>query len=889
MVFFTRFTKHQYVIGAVLLFFMVLALATRAIPALFIQDTGFLHLHDTDSYYTLRQIEVMVNHFPRYNWFDPMTAFPSGKTIAWGPLFPFTAAALCILTGATSRDAIFFISGWVAPLMAMVMVPVMYYLGKQLWSGRAGLAAAGLITIICLHYFSISSYGWTDHHVAEVLFSTVFILMYCTALNYTRKNPVVLTRGATLFFPVIVSIGAGIVWFLALLSSTTVILVLLVMAIYTAIQYMLDYYQGSSADYILIVNGVVLSVTSVLLLLFGIKEPGTSLTHYSIGVVYVHGALIAETVILAFLGRSCSGKKWLYTISLAALAIGGFVLIQINPALSAVSDQALDLVFDSSVYSVGVMETLPWTLANAWENFNFFLVLMAGGLLFMGFTLIKKRESDTVFLVVWSVVMLLVTIQYQRFIYFFIVNVALLAAICIAETLSLREERIRHYLTSAVSGIFPIQALPKDMQEVTSSRSIPKQKEKKGPKHPVQLPSDRVEKLKDILVIFVIITTAAGVVASLSQDLAYGVRTPDHILSPDWTESLKWLGTNSPDTGIDYYRSYDATGFSYPSQSYGIMAVWDAGHWITVFSHRIPITNPFQDHLGGANGTAAFFLGTNESTATAGLRKFSGNYVITDANMAVDTFTNLVPWQSGSTDISGYIKWFLIPDTSDSSRLLKVHRYTEGYFRTMVVRLYSFDGSMTNPGSVHYMEYRIRQVPAPGETAGNVKGYARVITRERILNGSAITPDTPIIREGSDLVPQGYADLFSDKPYEPVEKVPALQHYRLIYESRNNATVTVFPESSPITLPDIRYVKIFEYVNGAHITGEGIIEVPVVTNTGREFVYRQESVNGEFIVPYSTTGNRYEVKATGPYHVTGTGRFIEVAESDVTQGLAVKK
>ncbi|MFA6226076.1 MAG: STT3 domain-containing protein [Methanoregula sp.] len=88
MGFFKRLTKRQYLIGAVLLFFMALALALRAIPALFIHDAVFLYLHDTDSYYTLRQIEVMVNHFPQYNWFDPMTAFRREKPSTGVRLFP---------------------------------------------------------------------------------------------------------------------------------------------------------------------------------------------------------------------------------------------------------------------------------------------------------------------------------------------------------------------------------------------------------------------------------------------------------------------------------------------------------------------------------------------------------------------------------------------------------------------------------------------------------------------------------------------------------------------------------------------------------------------------------------------------------------------------------
>jgi dolichyl-diphosphooligosaccharide--protein glycosyltransferase len=79
-------------------------------------------------------------------------------------------------------------------------------------------------------------------------------------------------------------------------------------------------------------------------------------------------------------------------------------------------------------------------------------------------------------------------------------------------------------------------------------------------------------------------------------------------------------------------------------------------------------------------------------------------------------------------------------------------------------------------------------------------------------------------------------------------------------------------------------VKVFEYVNGARIPGNGIIELPIITNTGRTFIYRQESSGGEFIVPYSTQGNQYEVRATGPYHIVGTSRFINVTEQQITNG-----
>jgi dolichyl-diphosphooligosaccharide--protein glycosyltransferase len=86
----------------------------------------------------------------------------------------------------------------------------------------------------------------------------------------------------------------------------------------------------------------------------------------------------------------------------------------------------------------------------------------------------------------------------------------------------------------------------------------------------------------------------------------------------------------------------------------------------------------------------------------------------------------------------------------------------------------------------------------------------------------------------------------------------------------------------------VKYVKVFEYVKGAHIQGEGIIEVPVITNTGRTFTYQQASVNGEFIVPYSTTGNPYGVKTTAKYRVVSSGRTYEVPESAIMDGALVR-
>jgi len=317
------------------------------------------------------------------------------------------------------------------------------------------------------------------------------------------------------------------------------------------------------------------------------------------------------------------------------------------------------------------------------------------------------------------------------------------------------------------------------------------------------------------------------------------------------------------------------------------MASWDSGHWITFFGHRIPITNPFQDNLAGSNGAAAYFLAQNESDADTILAGLGGRYVIVDSDLAVTTFTNLVPWATGSTDISPYISWFVIPEPDNAKVLEKIHMYNNCYFQTMAARLYNFDGSLTVPGNADYLQYTIRQVPAPGESAGDVNGYARVISSDNVVDISRGTANITLITEGGTLSASSYADTYSRHSNEPVATVPALQHYRLIHESPDNATVTTFPESSKETLYRIKTVKIFEYVKDAQIDGDGIIEVPLRTNTGRTFVYRQASGNGTFTVPYATSGSPYDVVATGPYHIAGTTRYINVTETDVMQGSRV--
>jgi dolichyl-phosphooligosaccharide-protein glycotransferase len=127
--------------------------------------------------------------------------------------------------------------------------------------------------------------------------------------------------------------------------------------------------------------------------------------------------------------------------------------------------------------------------------------------------------------------------------------------------------------------------------------------------------------------------------------------------------------------------------------------------------------------------------------------------------------------------------------------------------------------------------------------------------------------------------------------------------YRLVYET---------PEQWDMGNKKVNEIKVFEYVKGAIIRGMAKagtpihLSVPVITNSGRNFLYQQDTFTNpqgmfEFIAPYSQTScsERHhamvQTHATAPYSIE-LGKKIEryhamvqidVDEKAVTQGKVV--
>ncbi|MFZ1128867.1 oligosaccharyl transferase, archaeosortase A system-associated [Methanoregula sp.] len=854
---------RKLVIVGLVGFFVLVALGLRLIPMLTMGHTDILSMVASDDpQYDLRLVELsLANHF-QYPWFDPMTHFPVGTSIYWGPLTILIADVFCTIAGAVTRPEIIGACLWVTPVFAAATVALMYFVGKAFGDWKTGLLASGFTAVVSGTFFLYSLYGYFNHRDGEVLFSTLFCLAYLYILISEKGTSIRLADFSTWRKTALLSALAGIAYLLGLFLMPTMILFAFIVGVFTLVQFVFDFYRGRSSEYLLIANSIIFAIATIGLLVFGFKNPGTDLSTYSVGHVYAYLCLIGATALLYLLSRYLKNKKrYYYPLTIIGCGILFVAILFVAaPQLYTLFVSDLYAFFGQASVTQTVMDAMAWTPGEAWAAFNYGLLLMAGGILVTLYNNFREERPQEIFAVVWALIILFSTWQHVRYEYYLAVVIALLSAVCIHFVFEKGWGDLRQLATA----IMPHQAADSSKETGTEERRRgKKQKQKKSPGGSPEL---NYPVLGVVGIVFILgILFAYSSVTYNYQIASSGVNT----MNPDWETALEWLGNNTPDTGVNYYAIYDQKTFQYPSTAYGIMSWWDYGHMITYIAHRIPNANPFQQGVTGPNGSAAYFMATSEDTANAILDADGTKYVITDIDMDTGKFWAMATWYNTTVAGTPYQTNMFYPSQSDPSQYNAVTLNEEPYYQTIVSRLHNFDGSMTPATSAFYVEYAdpsITQASLPVLTDAEVMNVSDAATKAEQYNLGA---------------PAGHhATVLSLSITQPIDDVPALRHYRLIYESPTN---TAKSDSG-----DVKYVKIFEYVKGAHIKGDGIIDIPLVTNQGRNFTYRQESINGEFIVPYSTgSDNPYPVKAVGPYHIEGTSTTFEVPESAVVQGTTI--
>jgi dolichyl-diphosphooligosaccharide--protein glycosyltransferase len=868
------FSKKNLFIVTILAAFMIITFLIRILPFLLNGGNDILSIVESDDpLYCLRQIEYTIHNFPAYGWFEAMTEYPRAAIIHWGPLTVWICSVLCILLGATSRPEIIQVSLIVPPLMAVAMVPVTFLFVRLLSDWKSGLVAAGLVTVIDGQYFLTSLYGYLDHHTAEVLFSTLFCLAYTVAVVRARKSDFSILHSDQLKSILLLSLISGIFYTLGFLVMPTMVLFAVIVTIFTVFQSLFDWYHNKSLEYLLIVNVITFLCAILGSIIIGFSRTDLSLNFYTIAHPAVYLLIILGTLYLCLISRYLKGKSSLtYPVILVGTAIIiTAVLIGVLPQLFNAMINGFEEFFLQSPIRQTILEASSWSWESAWGAFSYSLILMGGGFVVLLYKVYSEERPDLLFILVWSGIMLFATIQHFRYTYYLVVNIVIASAFWIGFSLDWSWKYLGPYHK------WQLHKEGEKVQEVQETQKTMKKSSKKGERGLRRNHYHFSQTAYASFFILVVTIGLTGLFAWSSITLEYTKVIAGEIrMNPDWRESLEWLGANTPDTGVDYYKAYDAKTFKYPETSYGVMSWWDYGHQITYIAKRIPHANPFQSGIGSSiiPGASSFFVTHSEETAAKIADELGTKYVMTDIDMAIRKFGAMATWYS-TVELTPYQVIYLAPDQSKESSLSILPLYTPLYYETMISRLHTFDGSMAEPKHATYIEYL---------DAGTMSGYSYPV----IQKGEIIPADEALRRAekyNTNSQQGNHAAVVNYDFFAPITKVPALQHFRLVHESPSK----VLDDSDLVDDSDleIHYVKVFEYVKGACIRDEGVIEVQIVTDGGRQFLYRQESVNGEFVVPYATSGSPYATKAVGKYRVIGTGKEYDVPEEAVVRGETV--
>jgi dolichyl-diphosphooligosaccharide--protein glycosyltransferase len=425
----------NYGIAVLVLVFALFALWIRLIPMLNMGNTDILEMVAMDDpLYNLRQVEVMLAQFPGYAWFEPMTLYPTGTTIYWGPLFPTIIAIFCLVTGAATRPEIIPVALLIPPLLAAVTVVVMYFTGRVFGDWKTGVLASGFTAIVAGQFLAVSFYGYIDHHIAEVLFSTVFCLAYGYALLSEKDRKIDFSDPGSYRQTLVLALLCGIAYLLGLFVMPTMILFAMIVAVFTAVQFIIDFSRNRSSDYLLVINGITFLVAIIGLLLFGFRSTLVDLSTYSVGHIYAYLGLIGGTLMLWYLARNLRGKKWYYYPGV--LAGTGILLVLIlftlSPSLYTLFVYGLYAFFGQQAITNTVLEAMGWSAERAWYSFNYGLLLLAGGILVVLYNNFREEHPHHIFALTWALVMLISTWQHIRYEYYLAICIALLAAICVS-------------------------------------------------------------------------------------------------------------------------------------------------------------------------------------------------------------------------------------------------------------------------------------------------------------------------------------------------------------------------------------------------------------------------------------------------------------------------
>ena len=134
---------------------------------------------DGDAWYHIMLATSTVFNLKRL-WFDPMTNFPHGLVIPYGPFNSWGIAIISLIVGLghPSAHTIDTVGAFFPAILgALVVVPV-YFIGREIGGKFCGLISAFIIAVLPGGFFDRTMLGFSDHDAAELLLSTLTMMFF---------------------------------------------------------------------------------------------------------------------------------------------------------------------------------------------------------------------------------------------------------------------------------------------------------------------------------------------------------------------------------------------------------------------------------------------------------------------------------------------------------------------------------------------------------------------------------------------------------------------------------------------------------------------------------------------------------------------------------------
>ena len=705
-----RFSLELYSGIVVFLLFIIALFMRTKLPYDQIFSGDWIKFAGVDAYHHMRLVDSIARNFPHIIPYDPYNIWAGVGTLGKIVFFDWLLAGIIWIVGlgSPSPRSIDVISVYFpAVLGALTVIPV-YFVGKELFGRLAGLLAAAILVVLPGEFLGRSVLGFTDNHVAEVLFSTTIMMFLILATKAARAQQLTFAhlRDSKAIKPVIYSALASLFMVVYLITWEGALFFIFIVTIYFIIQFIIEHLKRQSTDYLFVVGSTFFLVTLVL---------SPAIWSMRMHLASLIGALLI-IVLLKVISRFMEGKRLkagYYPLTLAGAGLVTLVIFRlVFPALFQYMLNQFSIFFPSAVAQT-TMEMQPILLPDGrfsfgvvWANFaiNIFLTLISLGILL--YLLFRNGVPERTLLIVWTMVILAATLGQRRFAYYLAINVAVLSS----------------YLCWLLLVAAKLQRWPATVEPAQIKSGTTPAKRKPVQRHQAGFLSLRLINIALATIIIFFFAFFFNIKPAIEV-----AKRPIFAPSDAWCKSLDWLRDNTPEPFGDasyYYRLYEplppGQEYQYPKSAYSILSWWDYGYWITRIAHRVPATNPSQEP-GPIIDVANFMLSQDEDKGWQLMQKLNSSYVIIDNTLVTSKLWAIARWAGG--DQSEYYEVYYAPR---DNQMAPVFLFYPTYYRSLGVRLYNFEGKAVTPEgtAVINFEQKVSREGTPYKQIVGVENFA---------------------------------------------------------------------------------------------------------------------------------------------------------------------